>query len=333
MSNSITWIGMDVHKENILAAAVNGAGETLHRWETPNTPKGKERLAKRLAGIGTVRCVYEAGPCGYDLRRFLEGKEISCDVIAPSLIPKKSGDRIKTDRRDAEKLARMHRMGELTTIRVPTPAQEALRDLVRAREDAQEDLLRRRHRVSKFLLRQGRRYEGRTWTQTFVRWLGSQTFDNPDMNDFFRESLLAIEQEQERIRRLDKKIEEAATRPEVAETVAKLRTLRGIDTLSAMTIITELFDLKRFASPRELMAFIGLVPKERSSGATQWRGKITKAGNAHLRRVLVESAWNYQNLPKCVFRSIPATNSVGKPATDSGRSRPPIPVEVGHLIR
>src|SRR3989337_237680 len=136
MHDSITWIGMDVHKESILVAAVNGAGATAARWEAPNTLKGKERLAKRLSEFGTIRCAYEAGPCGYDLRRFLEAKGIPCDGVGPSLIPKKPGDRVKTDKKDAEKIARMHRMGELTAICVPTPAQEALRDLLRAREDA-----------------------------------------------------------------------------------------------------------------------------------------------------------------------------------------------------
>ena len=165
MHDSITWIGMDVHKENIVVAAVNGAGGTAARWEAPNTVKGKERLANRLSEFGMIRCAYEAGPCGYDLRRFLEAKGIPCDVIAPSLIPKKPGDRVKTDKKDAEKIARMHRMGELTAIRVPTPAQEALRDLLRAREDANEDLVRRRHRLQKFLLRQGRRYEGKNGTR------------------------------------------------------------------------------------------------------------------------------------------------------------------------
>jgi len=163
MQNSTTWVGMDVHKESILAVAIAGdSGAVTARWETPNTAKGKGRLATRLAGLGKTRCAYEAGPCGYDLRRFLDDKGIPCDVIAPSLIPKKPGDRVKTDRKDAEKIARMHRMGELTTIHVPTPAQEALRDLVRAREDANEDLVRSRHRLQKFLLRRGRRYEGKS---------------------------------------------------------------------------------------------------------------------------------------------------------------------------
>lgn len=156
MQNSITWVGMDVHAENNVLTAVRGRSDAvLFRAEFPNTPKGRERLAGRLAENVPVRCVYEAGPCGYELRRFLEGRGIECDVTAPSLIPRKPGDRVKTDRKDAEKLARLHRLGELATVFVPTPAQEALHDLLRTREDAREDLLRRRHRLSKFLLRQG----------------------------------------------------------------------------------------------------------------------------------------------------------------------------------
>ena len=180
MQNSITWVGMDVHAENNVLAAVRGSSEAvLFRAEFPNTPKGRERLAGKLAENAPVRCVYEAGPCGYELRRFLEGRGIECDVAAPALIPRKPGDRVKTDRKDAEKLARLHRLGELATVFVPTPAQEALRDLLRTREDAREDLLRRRHRLSKFLLRLGRRYaEGVRWT-TVKRQLKMYQFATP----------------------------------------------------------------------------------------------------------------------------------------------------------
>lgn len=298
MQNSITWVGMDVHKESIVVAAVNGAGGTAARWETPNTSKGKERLAKRLLEFGTIRCAYEAGPCGYDLRRFLEEKGIRCDVIAPSLIPKKPGDRVKTDKKDAEKIARMHRMGELTAIRVPTPAQEALRDLLRAREDATEDLVRRRHRLQKFLLRQGRRFEGKNWTRDHWRWIRVQKFADQNSEMVLSEYIAAIDQEIERIGRLDAQIEEESKNPEIAPAVARLKTLRGVKTLTAMTILSELIDLNRFASPRKLMGFVGLVPGEYSSGGKQWRGSITKSGNSHVRRVLVEAAWHYRHSPR-----------------------------------
>jgi len=297
MHDSITWIGMDVHKERIHVVAVNEAGHTESRWEAPNTTKGKERLATRLAGLGKARCAYEAGPCGYDLRRFLETKGIPCDVIAPSLIPTKAGDRVKTDRRDAEKLARMHRMGELTAIHVPTPAQEALRDLVRSREDANEDLVRCRHRLQKFLLRQGRRFEGKSWTRDHWRWIRALTFEDKNSETVLAEYVLAVDQRLERVARLDARIEEEAQKPGIAPAVARLKTLRGVRTLTAMTILSELIDLNRFASPGDLMSFIGLVPSEYSSGGKQRRGSLTRAGNAHLRRVLVEAAWHYRHPP------------------------------------
>lgn len=304
MHDSITWVGMDVHKKDIVVAAVNGAGATVGRFETPNTPKGNERLAKRLFEFGTVRCAYEAGPCGYDLRRFLEGKGIPCDVIAPSLIPKKPGDRVKTDKRDAEKIARMHRTGDLTAIHVPTPAQEALRDLVRAREDAHEDLMRRRHRLQKFFLRQGRRYEGTSWTKDHWRWIRAQTFKDNNSETVLCEYIAAIDQELERIGRLDAQIEAEAKNAKIAPAVARLKALRGVGTLTAMTILSELVDLNRFASPRELMAFVGLIPSEHSSGGKQCRGSITRSGNAHVRRVLVEAAWHYRHSPRCTGAAI-----------------------------
>src|SRR4030067_1151739 len=262
------------------------------RWEAPNPLKGKERLAKRLSEFGTIRCAYEAGPCGYDLRRFLEGKGIACDGIAPSLIPKKTGDRGQTDKKDAEKIARMHRMGELTAIRVPTPAQEALRDLLRAREDANEDLVRRRHRVPKFLLRQGRRHEGKNWTRDHWRWIRAQKFEARNSETVLSEYTAAIDQEIERIGRLDAQIEQESKNPEIAPSIARLKALRGVQTLTAMTILSEWIDLNRFPSARKLMDFVGLVPGEHSSGGKQWRGSITKSGNSHVRRVLVEAAWH-----------------------------------------
>ena len=305
MMDSTTWVGMDVHKESILSVSVAGdSGAVISRWETPNTAKGKERLAARIAGLGKARCVYEAGPCGFDLRRFLDGKGIPCDVIAPSLIPTRPGDRIKTDRRDAEKLARMHRMGELTVIRVPTQAQEALRDLVRTREDANEDLVRCRHRLQKFLLRQGRRFEGNSWSRDHWRWIRALTFDDENAQTVLTEYVLAVDQQLERVARLDARIEEEAQQPGIAPAVARLKTLRGVRTLTAMTILSELNDLSRFGSPRELMAFIGLVPSEYSSGGKQRRGSLTRAGNAHLRRVLVEAAWHYRHSPRTAGEAI-----------------------------
>jgi transposase len=289
---------MDVHKESIVVTAVNhDSDRATARFEIPNTDTGVHRLVKRLREMGEVRCAYEAGPCGYELRRFLSSQDISCDVVAPSLIPRKPGDRVKTDRRDAEKLARLHRMGELTAIRVPTPAQEALRDLVRTREDAKEDALRRRHRLQKFLLRQGRRYEGKSWTKVHWNWIRSQTFPDDNAQAVLTEYLVALEQELERIQRLNTKIEEESRRPEIASAVARLRTLRGVDTVTAMTLVSELVDFSRFTTAHELMSFAGLVPSEYSSGGKEFRGRITKTGNAHVRRVLVEAAWHYRHPP------------------------------------
>jgi transposase len=299
MNDSITWVGMDVHKESLVVIPVGQeSGRAKDRWEIPHTARGRQRLLGRLRTLANPRCVYEAGPCGYDLSRFLEKEGIPCDVVAPSLIPTRPGDRIKTDRRDAEKLARMHRAGELTTILVPPPAQEALRDLVRAREDVQQDVLRRRHRLLKFLLRHGQRFEGASWTKAHWAWLRSQKFADNNLNTVFTESLLALDQDLERAKRLDRQIEEQSRAPEIAQKVARLKTLRGIDTLTAMTLLSELVDVNRFASARELMAFVGLVPSEHSSGPKRRRGSITKTGNAHVRRVLVESAWHYRHAPR-----------------------------------
>jgi transposase len=295
---------MDVHKENINVAVLDDHGYVKARLAISNSSKSLGQLAKRLTGMGKPRCVYEAGPCGYDVRRFLEGRGIDCEVVAPSLIPRKPGDRVKNDRRDAEKLARMYRAGELTPILVPTPEQEALRDLVRSHEDATEDLLRRRHRILKFLLRQGRRHTGKNWTQRHWAWIRSQKFDDPNQEMVLREYVIAFEQELERLKRLRDRIEEESHDPAISRTVARLRALRGIDTLTAMTIVSELIDLHRFRNPRELMAFVGLVPSEHSSGGRERRFGITKTGNAHVRRVLVESAWHYRHNPKSTGKII-----------------------------
>jgi transposase len=240
---------MDVHKESIVVTAVSrDSDRATARFEIPNTDTGVHRLVQRFREMGDVRYAYEAGPCGYELLRFLASHEIPCEVVAPSLIPKKPGDRVKTDRRDAEKLARLHRMGELTPIRVPTPAQEALRDLVRTQEDAKEDVLRRRHRLQKLLLRQGRCYEGKSWTQAHWNWIRSQKFPDDNAQAVLTEFLAALEQELERIQRLNEKIEEESHRPEIASTVVRLRTLRGVDMVIAMTLVSKLVDFSRFTT-------------------------------------------------------------------------------------
>lgn len=297
MQSPVAWVGMDVHKASIVGAVVGEAGDVVDRWEIPNTPVGNERLAGRLAVLGDARCVYEAGPCGYALHRLLAARGIRCEVIAPALIPRKPGDRVKTDRRDAEKLARMHRMGELTSILVPTEEQEALRDLLRCREDARNDLMRGRHRLGKFMLRRGRRYEGKAWSKSHWEWFRSQAFDDGNAQTVFLEYVHIVEQGIDRIARLDKRIVAEASRPAIAPIVGRLRALRGIDTLTALTLVSELVDIQRFGNPRELMAFVGLVPSEHSSGGKQSRGHATKTGNVHARKTLMESAWHYRQPP------------------------------------
>ena len=296
--NSTLFVGMDVHKETISLVGIEGdSGAVRRRWEVPNTAKGIVQLVRWMKECGDVRSVYEAGPCGYALRRELTARGFSCEVAAPSLIPRKPGDRVKTDRRDAEKLARAYRMGELALIHVPTPEQEALRDLVRSREDAQEDLLRRQNRLLKFFLRQGRRFDGKNWTLKHWAWIRAQRFDDGNAAAVLAEYMTALDQERDRLRRQDAMLEEAAQALEMAPRVSRLRALRGVDTLTAMVLLSELVDLDRFQTPRELMAYAGLVPSERSSGGRERRGGITKTGNAHVRRVLVESAWHYQHSP------------------------------------
>lgn len=295
---NVVWVGLDVHKETIWVAVLADRSEqVIETREILNTPRTLTRLAAHLKRYGQARCVYEAGPCGYEVKRHLERHGLVCEVAAPALIPRKPGDRVKTDRRDAEKLARLHRVGDLTLVQVPTPEQEALRDLVRTREDALENLLRRWHQLNKFLLRLGRRFEGCSRTQKHFQWLRAQRFDNPNQQAVLEEYLLALDQERERLSRLEARVQEQAQQPALASIVARLRALRGVDTLTAMTLVSELGDLKRFGSARELMAFVGLVPREHTSGPTVRRGSITKTGNAHVRRVLVEAAWHYRHSP------------------------------------
>lgn len=249
-----------------------------------------------------LRACYEAGPTGYVLYWQLTALGVDCQVIAPSLVPTKAGDRVKTDRRDAEKLARCHRAGELTAVFVPDADLEALRDLVRAREAAQKDQLRARHRLGKFLLRHGKRPDKtmKSWTQKYLDWIKANAKFNQLALDATLEDYLAeVKHVAERIQRLEKTVEEAVAqaRPEIREVVAALQALRGVGPVTATTVVAELGSLQRFDSPRQLMGHAGVVPREYSSGNRVQRGGITKTGNAHLRRVVVEAAWAYQHRP------------------------------------
>jgi transposase len=260
---------MDVHKKDIVVALLAPGTEEPAEWKLRNEPRAVRRLAKRLRreAIGELQCVYEAGPCGYTLQRQLLGQGIATDVVAPSLIPVKPGERIKTDRRDARKLAMAARAQMLTTVRPPTEGEEAVRDLCRCREDAREDLTRSRHRLSKMLMRRGFVYRaGRNWTQRHRGWLRALQFEDLATRTVFEDYLAVVEQGEERIRALESRLEEIAQEEAYRERVGWLRCFRGIDTVTAMTILAELHDFRRFDDPRRLMSYLGLVPSEHSSG-------------------------------------------------------------------
>jgi transposase len=299
MEKVTTHVGLDVHSERIVIATLEGQSREPVIRDIPNEAKVVRRTFKRLAAEAyELRCCYEAGPCGFEVYRQLTDMGIACEVIAPSLIPVRAGDRVKTDRRDASKLARLYRAGELTTVTVPTPDQEAVRDLVRAREDVRKDLTAARHRLGKFLIRHGRVFHGGSnWTQRFWVWLRAQEFERESERLTVEHYVHEVEHLLARRADLDREIERLAKTAPYAEPVGKLTCLRGISTLSAMALLAELHDFRRFESPRQLMAFVGLVPREYSSGGREKRGGITKTGNGHARRILVEAAWSYRHRP------------------------------------
>jgi transposase len=300
MDQDSTYVGLDVHKETIAVAVAEGrGGEVRSLGLMPNTPEAMRTLIRRLGPAKRLLCAYEAGPCGYVLYRHLTRVGARCVVVAPSLIPTKPGDRVKTDRRDATKLARLLRSGELTPIWVPDEEHEALRDLTRGREDARVDLLRARHRLSKFLLRLGvvPPAGGKPWGVKHRQWLQGLHLTRASQQSVLREYLLAVDQVQERLRRMEAELVEAARTSRHAALIAALQALRGVGVVTAVTLVAELGDLQRFRTPRELMAYAGLVPRESSSGLRQHRGAITKTGNAHVRHVMVEAAWHYRHAP------------------------------------
>jgi transposase len=297
MKDRSTFVGLDTHKAMIQVCVFVPEREKPIEWEIPHEAGAIRRMAKKILreACGAVKSCYEAGPCGYALQRTLMDLGVSCDVVAPSLIPVKPGERIKTDRRDARKLAELLRAGLLTTVHPPTKAEEAVRDLCRAREDVLEDLGRARHRLAKLLLRRGLIWEGAAWTQRHAAWVRGLKWETPEDEAVVADYLLGIEQLQERMKTLEGKLEIAVSKDPYREPVAWLRCLRGIDTVTAVTIVAELHDFRRFHSPRELMAYLGLVPSEHSSGEGHRRGSITKAGNSHVRRVLIEASWHYRH--------------------------------------
>lgn len=302
-TDGITFVGMDAHKKAINVAMLLPGRKDPVEWQVANEPAAVRRLAKKLEreGPGEVRCCYEAGPCGYVLQRQLhQAARLVCEVVAPSLIPVKPGERIKTDRRDARKLAELLKANLLTEVHAPSVEEEATRDLSRCREDAQEDLGRARQRMGKFLLRRWLMFtvSKRAWGKLHRQWLRGLTFEHADDRAVFGDYLIAIEQLEERLRTLVIQLTECAQRDPYREPVGWLRCFRGIDTVTAITLVAELHDFRRFQNARALMAYLGLVPSEYSSGDSRHRGNITKAGNSHARRVLVETAWHYRHRAK-----------------------------------
>lgn len=291
------WVGIDDHADKWTIIHFKGTdGKPTTEMELIPNASGYRKLirfAKELEG--DVRIVYEAGPCGYELYRRLIAAGLNCQVAAPSLTPRKPGERVKTNRRDAAKLARYLRSGDLTFIVVPDEQRESLRDLVRARAAVQKDLVSVRNQITKFLLRYGHRYrDGKAWTGRFWAWLRKITLSADYGQIVLDEMIIAHDQRLGQLARYDALIETAAKKPEYASYIAALSVLRGISTLTAMTILCELGDLRRFRSAPQLMAAIGLVPSEYSTGENTSRFSITKTGNAHVRHVAVEAAWHYQ---------------------------------------
>jgi transposase len=298
---NVRFIGLDVHAETIAVAVAEPGGEVHSLGTIPNRPEPIGRLIRKLGKAEQLRVCYEAGPTGYVLYWQLSELGVKCEVIAPTLVPVKAGDRVKTDRRDAEKLARCYRAGDLTPVWVPDAAHEALRDLVRARLAAKRDQLRARNRLSKFLLRQGRRVpQGVTpWGTRHLAWVKQQRFEQAAQQATLVDYLHEVVHEAERILRLERSIDTAIeTLPQKMRAVIDaLQSLRGIAKVSAVSIMAELGEVSRFENPRQLMGYSGIVSREHSSGERTRRGGISKAGSAHLRRIVIEAAWGYRHRP------------------------------------
>jgi len=298
MKQFIKYVGLDVHKETIaVGVAEPNAEEVRYFGQISNTPQSVEKLVNQLRKGGAhLSFCYEAGPCGYGIHRQLSDLGWDCQVVAPSLIPKKAGERVKTDRRDALSLARLHRAGELTAVWVPDGAQEALRDLTRAREDMKHLQRQAKQRLLAFLLRHGKRYDGKSkWTQAHTRWLEGVKFEQATQQIVFQEYVDTVVALSKRLDGLDGHLQRAAGESVFWPVIEALMALRGVNLLTAATIVAEIGELKRFASAPQLMAYLGVVPSEHSSGPKQTRGGITKTGNGHVRRVLVEAAWTYRH--------------------------------------
>ena len=298
LKDNITFVGLDVHKATVCVAVAESGrdGEVRQIGVFENRPEVLSRMVTRLGKNGRrLSFCYEAGPCGYGLQRLLTAAGHECVVVAPSLIPIKAGDRVKTDRRDATMLAKLHRAGELTAIWVPDHAHEAMRDLVRARATAVGMLSKARQHLQGFLLRHERVYQGpRAWTLAYRRWLTMVRFEHPAQQIVLQDYIHAAQDAETRRDRLTDQIEELLPSWSMAPVVAALQAMRGVALVAAVTVVAEVGDFRRFINPRQMMAYLGLVPSEHSSGGSVRRGGITKAGNALARRVLIEGAWTYR---------------------------------------
>lgn len=302
MSKEVLYLGLDVHAENIAVAIAESGrdGEVRNYGEIPNTFHSVEKLLRKLGHPDKeLRVCYEAGPCDFVLARFLKKKGIACDVIAPSLTPKGSGDKIKTDRRDARMLARLHRAGELTAVHVPDELDEAIRDLCRARTDAVQDQRSGRNQLKAFLLRNGYRYGEKTsWSAAHMRYLRELILPHPAMKIVLEEYLQCIDAATERIERLEVHMKALLNEWHMKPVVLALMGFKGYQTVAAMITVSEIGDIHRFPHPRQLMAYLGLVPSESSSGGSRAQGTITKCGNGHLRCIFNECAQHYRLPPK-----------------------------------
>ena len=301
MMKTTRYVGLDVHAETIAAAVGDGPGKVRNLGQFPNRPEPVRKFIEQLGGPQGLKVCYEAGPTGYALYWQLTRMGVHCDVIAPSLIPRKPGDKIKTDRRDAEKLAECYQSGTLTSVWVPDAAHEALRDLVRGRAAAKADESRAKHRLVKYLLRNGLRHPDscRAWTHPWWRWVQALQFEFEPQKATLSDYIAQVIHQRDRLARLDLAIDRAiaTAAPEKKAVVEALQALRGVAKLTAVTIVTEVGTFQRFLRPTALMGYTGLVPSEYSSGSRQAKGRVTRTGNAHLRRVLGEAAWHARHRP------------------------------------
>ena len=306
MKQYSTYVGLDTHKKEHTVCILYPGEDTVQELSVKNSPRELQRFVKRVKkqAPGEIRMCYEAGPCGFELKRQLESEGVTCEVIAPSLIPFKPGERVKTDRRDARKLAEYYQKGLLTPVHPPTREEEAVRDLCRCREAAKDAQTRSRHQLIKFLLRHGRSYtEGSYWTHKHWAWLRKQKFAEAVAQFTYEDYVGEVERCSERVKTLEQELDRIAQQEPYRTPVGWLRCFRGIDTVTAITIVSELYGFQRFTAPRQLMAFLGLTPSEDSTGERRKQGAITKAGNQHVRRLLIEASW-HQRHPVRVGRGL-----------------------------